>query len=360
MATSHNADRVVRHIGDYFLSGEMDKALGVALIGVEETSDYARLANTLGPETSIDNQMVSLGSAMRFNERLLGCADRSGAGRFFDEGQCGWIETSGIWLDRGATADNQGFDASGWEISAGGQFDLDNGWFVGGSLAYGEVNLGMRNSDASSDGSQFQIGISAKRRIDNFEFAGSLSTGWGNYDIDRQSLPGYASSGNQQIRTTAAQLRAAMVLQRGAWVVRPRVGIRATNLSADSFDESGGGALAVSMNGSSKTYYDVQPAIDFIGEFGTRDGMLVRPKLTLGLTQLLGDTNVTDSGRLRDAPGTVASFSGSTELDRTRFDFAAGVDVFARESMAVRAEIAGSYSAHSTDYGASLKFEMSF
>ncbi len=151
-----------------------------------------------------------------------------------------------------------------------------------------------------------------------------------------------------------------MLLQQGAWTLRPRIDFGATYVSAGSFNESGGNALRVGMDGSSNTYFDVQPAIDFMTEFEASDGTLVRPILTLGVTQFLGDPTVTDRGRVLAAPGTVASFSGSTDLDRTRLNLAAGVDVFTREDVAVRAEFAGSFSEHSSGYGAALKFEMSF
>ena len=236
-ATNDNQDDVTRHINDYYLSGAMDEALAMALIGIEDPSDFAHLANTLGPEVSLDNQIVSLFSSHRFSEGLLSCAERSGAGRFFDEGQCGWVRADGTRFSRDESGDNLGFDTYGWEIAAGGQIDLENGWFLGGSLAYGEADVRVQDSDVSSDGSQIQIGLSAKRRIDNFELAGSLATGWAEYDIDRTPTPGSTSSGRQKIRTTAARLRAAMLLQQGAWTLRPRIDFGATYVSAGSFNE---------------------------------------------------------------------------------------------------------------------------
>lgn len=128
----------------------------------------------------------------------------------------------------------------------------------------------------------------------------------------------------------------------------------------DGFSESGSSNFRISIEGEDNTYVYVQPAIDIATEIETGDGMLIRPKLTLGITQFLGNSAPSVTGRLVSAPRDVAPFTASTELDKTRFDVAAAVDIFTRSDLIVRAEVFGSFSDNSKSYGGGLNVAMPF
>jgi hypothetical protein len=66
------------------------------------------------------------------------------------------------------------------------------------------------------------------------------------------------------------------------------------------------------------------------------------------------------TGSFVAAPADVAPFTASTELDKTRFDVAASVDVFTRKDLVVRAELFGSFSDNTESYGGGLKVELPF
>ena len=56
----------------------------------------------------------------------------------------------------------------------------------------------------------------------------------------------------------------------------------------------------------------------------------------------------------------VAPFTASTDLDKTRVEIAAGVDVFAVNNLVVRAEVFGSVSDNSDSYGGGVKVALPF
>lgn len=126
------------------------------------------------------------------------------------------------------------------------------------------------------------------------------------------------------------------------------------------FNESGQGDFRLDVDGADGTYLHLQPAIDIASEIETANGMLIRPRLSFGITQFIGGTSPSVTARFAMAPIGVAPFTASTDLDKTRFDLSAGVDVFARDDLVVRADVFGSLSDHSESYGGGLKMQWAF
>jgi hypothetical protein len=118
--------------------------------------------------------------------------------------------------------------------------------------------------------------------------------------------------------------------------------------------------LGVEIDGVSETYVHLQPALEIATELEPKAGILLRPRLSVGFTQFLGDSAPSITGRLADAPTEIDSFSASTRLDRTRLDIAADLDVFARNKMVIRAGAIGTFSENSRGYGMDLKLEVPF
>jgi hypothetical protein len=355
-----NQDSIARHIEGIYSAGALDDTTSNELIAVADTEAYAQIMNSLSAEIAVDNQISSLLSGIRFNDALLSCAERAGDYRFFDQGQCGWLRLRGQYFEQDATSDNLGFDENSWQLAGGGQFDVGNGWHLGGALSYEWRNLNADDSNASSDGGQFQAGVSAKRRFQATELSGSLAVGYGDFDIDRTPWPGVSTEGEQKLWLYSAQVRVAHLLERGRWSLKSRLDLGMDYLSTGGYSESGDSDFRFRVDGDNGAYVNVQPAIDIATEIETDDGMLIRPKLTLGITQFLSDAAPSVTGRFAAAPAAVAPFTASTELDKTRFDVAAGVDVFTRNDIIVRAKLFGSFSDNSSSYGGGLKVAMPF
>lgn len=359
-ATNDNQDGIAHHLHGIYRSQALDPGMARDLIAIEDQGSYARVMNTLGAELAVNNQTVSLLSTIAFNDALLSCAERTGDYRFFDQGQCGWLRLRGQRFTQRETHDNLGFDADSWQLAGGGQIDVGDDWHLGAALSYEGRGLNADDSNASSDGGQFQAGVSAKRRWGATELSGSLAMGYGDFDNDRALWPGVAVSGTQKLWLFSGQVRIAHLLQWGRWALKPRLDLGVDYLSMDAFNESGTTDLRQRIDGQSDTYVNLQPAIDIATDIETANGLLLRPKLTLGITQFLGNTSPAVSGRFAAAPGNVPSFTASTGLDQTRFDVAAAVDIFTRSDLMIRAEVFGSFSDNSESYGGGLKIGKEF
>lgn len=66
------------------------------------------------------------------------------------------------------------------------------------------------------------------------------------------------------------------------------------------------------------------------------------------------------TGRFASVPASVAPCTARSELDKTRFDVAAGIDVFTRNDLIVRTEAFGSFSYNTESYGGGSKLAMPF
>jgi hypothetical protein len=77
----------------------------------------------------------------------------------------------------------------------------------------------------------------------------------------------------------------------------------------------------------------------------------------VGVTQYLGDpTTSAQASFLSGGP----AFSNATEIDRTRYDIAAGLDVFTGSGATLRLEGAARLSQNSQDYSGGLSVEIPF
>jgi len=231
---------------------------------------------------------------------------------------------------------------------------------MGAALSYENSSLDVDDTRAGSDGERFQVGFSATRRLGATELSGSLAIGYGDYEVQRNPWPGVDVDGTQKLWLYSAQLRAARLFDVRGWHIKPRLDLGVDYLSMGSFNESGDTNFRIQHDGQDETYVHLQPAVDISTELETVTGNLIRPRLSLGITQFIGNAAPQVRGRFAATPAAVAPFTTTTELDKTRLDVAAGLDVLASKNLVVRAEVFGSFSENSETYGGGLGLAMRF
>jgi outer membrane autotransporter protein len=316
--------------------------------------------NTLSAELAVDNQIGSLYSGLRFDDALLGCDQARLGPRPGDAGRCGWVRLAGQGFTQHEVTDNLGFREDSVQLAAGAELAVGDGWWLGGALGYEQVSLTKADSNASSDGDRFQAGVTAKRRLGSTELSGSIAVSYGDYAIERYPAGRSRVDGTQRLWLYSGQLRAARHFDLGRWRLGPRIDLGVAHLAIGDFRESGGSGFLIRNDGRDDTYVSLQPALDIHSEIETRDGTLIRPRLSLGLTGFVGHAAASVSGRFDLAPDAVDPFSVRTELDRVRLDVAMGLDVLTRAAMTLRAEVFGSFSENTESYGGGLRVSMPF
>ena len=174
----------------------------------------------------------------------------------------------------------------------------------------------------------------------------------------------FAAANNVQgvsaIHSLGSRLRVSHLFDMSNWYLKPHVGVGLEHLATDSYTKSGGGNVGLQVEGQSQTFVYLQSGIDVGTEFHLAGGALVRPKLGLGITYFVGDAKPQASARLVSTGVGVSGFTTATDLDRAWFNLGAAVDLFLRKNIAVRANVFGVISEHSTGYGGGLKLQIAF
>jgi uncharacterized protein with beta-barrel porin domain len=355
-----NQDALARNIHALYSAGELSSTFANDLIAISDAHAYAGVMNTLSPEVAIDNQIGSLLSSMRFGDQLFNCSAHSGEARFMQQGQCGWMQVQARNFDQGSTGDNLGFNERSWQLAGGGQVKLDADWRIGGALSYENRRLDVNDVQADSSGHQVQGGVYLARRIGAAELSGALSLGSGDFDLARTFWTGTQTTATQRMWLASTQLRASYLIEQGDWYLKPRIDLGVDYLSADGFNESGNSELRLNVSGGSDTYVSVQPALEIGGEIKIDDGALLRPRLTLGVTQFIGDAAPSSEVRFAAGGANTPAFTASTELDRTHVNLSAGVDLLTRNNITTRVEVFGSVSDNTESYGGEVKLIVPF
>lgn len=358
-ATRGSQAPLSRHLQDMFVAGTLDRDTANKLIAIETSEEYRAATDSLSAEVYSDNQIVSLLSNVRFGDALMSCAERSGDYRFIAEGQCGWLRIGGSNFNQQDTSQSMGFDQSSWGIQGGVQYDVGDVWHIGGGFSYEKSNLD-NGSVFSSDGEQFLLGVLAKRQVGPALLAASLSGGRGSYDTTRNINFGSTAKGNQDIWNVSAQVRGEYLFQKGNLFVKPRLDLGVDYVDTSDVNETGAGGLNHNVSGESDTYFNVQAAVEVGGEWTLKNETVIRPSLTLGVTQFFGNGSPNAASLFDNSPQGASYFDATAQFDETYWEIGAGLDVISTENLVVNLGTFGSFSEHSQSYGGSLKIEILF
>ncbi len=359
-ASNDNQDQVAESFQSLYRAQELDDSTAESLIAIETAEGVAEVFNSLSAEIALDTQIYAVQQSRKFTDSLLSCANNGGVGtidRFFDSGQCVYVEVEGSLYNRDETSDNLGFRASDFSFSIGGQLAIGEDWNLGGAFRYANSSLTASQASSTSEGNQYFAGVSAKRRFDNIELGAAFGFGYGSFDNKRAPF-GASASGEQGLWSISSQLRAAYLYQHEAFYVKPRLGLGIDHFFSSSYSESGSSSFLLDVKTESETYVSFQPAVEVGGEWDLPYEARVRPYFSFGITQYIGDPSVNLNASFLGS--TAQPFSSGTDLDGTRYDIAGGIDLFASQSAVLRLEGASSLSKNSTLYGGSLRLEVNF
>ncbi|MBW8640303.1 autotransporter domain-containing protein [Hoeflea sp. WL0058] len=357
-SASRNQSAVAGHLQNVLENGGLGKEL-TTLLNIVDEDEYVAALDTFASQIASDIQLTSLFSAQRFSDALLSCSVGDGVYRFIDEDQCAWMRAGGSGMERSSSNTNRPFDQTAWQFEGGGQFALHDNWFIGTGFSIGTQSLSV-DDIADSDGNFYQGGVVAKHTMGNTLLSASLTGGYGDFDITRYLYSSDFAQGNETLWTLSGQISASHAFVRGGWYLKPRVDIGFDHVNMNGFTETGAGGASLTINDNAQTYYSIQPSIEIGGEIAAANGVLVRPSVSVGLTQFLGDAAPSTTASFSDTPAGIAPFTIGSEFDTTYFDVTAGLEVLATDRLSLSAEGFGQFSDSITSYGGSAKLAIRF
>ncbi|WP_172330171.1 autotransporter outer membrane beta-barrel domain-containing protein [Mangrovicoccus sp. HB161399] len=350
---------LARHLQAMYEAGTLPREEANQLAAIADPDDYGDAIASFSNEIYSDNQFSSLQSSLRFGDAMMSCAGRSGAYRFIAEEQCGWVRFGGSRLTQRGGSGGMGFDETTGGVTAGMQAGFGGGWHLGAAFSYENRSL-SKDGMMSSKGDVFQVGAVAKHQSGPVLAAASLALGHGSFDIERDTFGGGTARGTQDIWTLSGQLRGEYLLGRDNLFAKPRFDLGVDIIRTGSVGETGAGGFNHRIDGSTGTYFNVQPAVEFGGEWTDGDGTVFRPSLTLGVTQFLGGAAPGTSSLFEASPDGVPRIETGSQFDTLYGDAALGLEVISASGMVVSAAAYGSFSETTEQVGASFRLSIPF
>lgn len=358
-AATRNERAVAQHLQNVFAEGAL-VALFDQLVQLQDLDSYQDAVGSLDGQIYADTQLTTLYSSQLFKDSLLSCGERSGDFRFIGEAQCGWMRGDGRHLNRDQTSASRGFDETAFQFAGGGQFHADEDWLLGGALSFEYRSLDEDGGFADSDGWQFQGGLVVKRQFGATLLSGAVAGGFASFDADRNVFSGATADGDQDIWLLSGQLRAEHAFDVSNWYLKPRANLGIDYIASDSLTESGAGSLDLRVRDNDDVYVYVQPALEVGFDHVFESGTVVRPWLSVGVTQFLTNESPSITASFIDDPAGSGSFNTETELDRTYLDLELGVSVFTLHNVTISAVGVGRLSSNTQSYGGGLKAAVLF
>ena len=175
------------------------------------------------------------------------------------------------------------------------------------------------------------------------------------------TLPGYGAvaKGNPRTANLGLMLRAAYTLGQESLYLRSSLGLSAINARTGSYRESGGGALALSVDAASQTTVTLNPMLELGGRVGLADDLLLRPFVAVGMN-LHSTRSWRQTGRLISAPAGSGAFATTVPIDPVAAVVRAGVQLYTGQLMDFRLQYDGAYSGTTTTHAGSLVASMRF
>ncbi len=332
-----------------------------AILTIPDLAGLARAYDQLSPEPYADNEIADFYSGLRFANSLMSCNVADGRYAFIKEGQCVWAQIGGKFLNLGANSDSLGFSESAVAIAGGAEFRLRPDWYADFAVGYDNGNISTASTLAKSAADRAHFGAAIKYNPGPFLFSAAVFGGYGWYSTDRpMDFGGFnaTATADSRISRVGGQLRAAYLIDRESWYLKPLLDLNLTRVNLNSFSEQGAGGASLIVSGAGETVFSASPAVEVGTQTSLQGGALLRPFARLGVS-VFSNTDFAVAAAFGGAGA--GPFSVKTGIDPVTADVAAGADLFLPDSRFVfKLAYNGHYGARVRDQGFTLKASINF
>ncbi len=360
---SANQQAVGRHMNQVLSAGGSPGLAPVAtnLANIRGPAALANAMDKLHPESSLGQMGATVTAGLSFANALMSCRAQGVGYSFIAEDECHWMQIGHRRLRVDRSAENLGFDETAYGIAAGAQIALSEQWRGGLSFGYERSDIEAHDR-AVTRGEQIHLGAVLKRQSGPWLWAAAVSGGYGWFDSDRfvdLPTPGIIANSDKEITYLSGHLRAAYLIERGTWYLKPKVDVDVTHLKLDGYSETGAGALNLTVDDTSETIVSATPALEIGAEYGESGKTLYRPYLSVGAT-VFGDNDFSVSAKFEGTPSGVAPFAVASEFDDVLGVVSAGVDILSQSGVNLRVGYTGRFGERTEEHSGGLKLSIDF
>jgi hypothetical protein len=256
---------------------------------------------------------------------------------------CVWARATGDYSTQASNDSNSGYWVSAPGIRLGGQRDLGHGWTAG--LALGYATNYLRSDNFSSDGDFFDVAVSARKQLGNWELGGSLAFAQGWFENSRTVfLPARGSaaqmggdySSDSSLSMLGLRLRAAYNHQAGSHQFKPYLDVDLSQSWMPAYRESTGD-LSLQSSGSSDFNVAITPMVEYTLYSTGKGGSGFKAFVSAGASWL-PDNRVTTPMSFRADQLDNGSFDVVTDGPTLLGRLNVGAEASISENLEVRAE----------------------
>ena len=335
-----NRQAVAQHLQQVFDRGEDGFGEGLAALATDQDGRrFEDRLDSLTGETLAALGGLQMQSSRGFLTGLNSCPTFAGEGTLLQEQDCGWGRVTGNDIDQNGSGSSLGYDVKALTTQFGGQKQVADGWFVGGSLAYQRSDLDSDHDLTSINGDGVLAGIVLKRQTGPLTLSAAADGGYGWYNSTRKID---LATGTQQAKASpnasnaGLHARASYEVPFQHWYLRPSFALGADYVRTDSFSEDGASPFNLDVDSEDKVIFSATPGIELGGRIDLAGGSTLRPHLDLGLTAASAN-NWTPNAR----------FAGESGSDQFRIESAnpnlighlgLGIDMITTASVDIKLE----------------------
>jgi uncharacterized protein with beta-barrel porin domain len=323
---------------------------------------YSAALKQISPDSSFAPGSRLAASAQNFANTAMSCPEFAGATAILVEGECAW----GRVTARSATGESTNslssfrINTNTWQV--GGQKQIGENWFLGGSLAYESGRLSTSDRGISGRGESGYGAVTLKYQTGPWLFGLAGFGGGGQYENRRLiTLPGFGSvaAGSPDLTAMGVMLRGAFTVGSEALYVRPTLSLGAVHARSGAYRETGAGALNLEVSSNSSDIASLTPSVELGGRVGLENGMVLRLFASAGVS-FLNQGHWDQDSRLTSAPQAAGLFRTSVRQDRTVGRVTAGAQLYSEGSLDLRVQYEGEYGQTVTGHGGSLVLALRF
>jgi hypothetical protein len=231
---------------------------------------------------------------------------------------------------------------------------------VGGAILAGHTDADWDNG-ASTDSQDLAGAIYLRHDLGDWFYAAQVFLGHSEVESTRRPGLGITATGDYDVAWSGVSVSLGHHIYINDWNVTPRVGGTYTSTRLDGFTEIGAGNLNFHYDSARLRSLELE-----LGAFVSRDflldgsGMVLTPRLNVGLGLETLDTQVDVSTNFAEIPGLPAFANRSRDYGRLRFTAEAGSDLKLNESLTLSLDYHGSFRRAENNHGLTLGLGISY
>jgi uncharacterized protein with beta-barrel porin domain len=328
-----------------------------SLAQISSGTAYLNALTNLSNEGTQAASVAHVVASNAFVERMNSCPRFDDSAQFQSEHDCLWGRVIANNGDLDASGESVGYHQNGQVFQLGGQKEVAQDWFVGGSVSADNSNLDTRTVSSSVDGSGWTAGIVAKHQMGTWLVSTAVEGGEMSYDSRRQvQLPGMSGTAQASFNVSHWGLHSRISEQFAFqnWYLKPYIDLHATHVQSDGYTEHGAGALDLTVASSSTNVFGASPMIEAGRSFAFDNGMALQVYGGLGAT-FYSQGNLGADMQFADSSINAGWFHIASNLPQDRFKSTTGLDWKANDKWNFRIEYSSEFADHFQSSTGSLK-----